>query len=178
VRQEREDVRALTPFARLLAAWSRSETRDHAPPPGDDNQFSEWPGTPALDRAEAEIVRLRTAWREADQQHARDVKTLLWLHAEAVWHLGEVTGLDGCSCAGGHLVVIHDDGTYCGDAQHEQIDVKLRDHWPHLDPEPAATEVLAHAVLEALRQARQMFPDIYPLLSKVDDENPGGDPDA
>jgi len=36
-----------------------------------------------LDRAEAEIVRLRAGWREADQKHAELVRLLLWLHAEA-----------------------------------------------------------------------------------------------
>jgi hypothetical protein len=35
-------------------------------------------------RLDATIQELRAGWRDADQQHARDVELLLWLHAEAV----------------------------------------------------------------------------------------------
>lgn len=36
-------------------------------------------------RLDATVEQLRADWREADQQHARDVELLLWLRAEAVW---------------------------------------------------------------------------------------------
>ncbi|MGB3443854.1 MAG: hypothetical protein WBA97_34385 [Actinophytocola sp.] len=37
------------------------------------------------------VANVTEDWRKADQQHARDVELLLWLHAEAVWREQDLT---------------------------------------------------------------------------------------